>query len=227
MRSKIRMNSRPMILRFSSGSLTPSNAARNWSWASTTLSCAPVAATKSFSTCSTSPLRSRPWSTNTQVSWEPMARCTSAPATAESTPPLSAQMARFSPIWVRMRSTCSSTMFTMVQVRRHPAASRKRRSTSVPWSVCSTSGWNWTPNRPRSGASTAATGVESVVEVVVKPSGAAVTESPCDIHTVWTPGRPPNRTLSPLPVRAWVRPNSLLPVSATVPPSSCTIAWNP
>ena len=47
----------------------------------------PVAATKSRSTCSASPARSRPWSTKTQVSWSPIARCTSAAATAESTPP--------------------------------------------------------------------------------------------------------------------------------------------
>ena len=31
--------------------------------------------------------RSRPWSTNTQVSWSPMARWISAAATEESTPP--------------------------------------------------------------------------------------------------------------------------------------------
>ena len=39
------------------------------------------------STCSASPSRISPWSTNTQVSWSPTARCTSSAATAESTPP--------------------------------------------------------------------------------------------------------------------------------------------
>ncbi|PRC61189.1 hypothetical protein C6A85_11485, partial [Mycobacterium sp. ITM-2017-0098] len=34
-----------------------------------------------------SPERNNPWSTNTHVSWSPTARCTSAAATAESTPP--------------------------------------------------------------------------------------------------------------------------------------------
>ena len=58
-----------MILRFVSGSVTPASARRNRSRASTTFSCTPVAATKSFSTCSASPDRSRPWSTKTQVSW--------------------------------------------------------------------------------------------------------------------------------------------------------------
>src|ERR1700753_961947 len=85
-RSNVRMNSRPMILRFCSGSLTPSSAPRNSPAALTTLSRTPVAATKSFSTCSASPLRSSPWSTNTQCSRSPMARWTRAAATAESTP---------------------------------------------------------------------------------------------------------------------------------------------
>ena len=92
--SKTRMNSRPMILRFSSGSVTPASAARNRSRASTTTRSTPVAATKSFSTCSASPSRSSPWSTNTQVSWSPTALCTSAAATDESTPPDSAQSTR-------------------------------------------------------------------------------------------------------------------------------------
>ena len=61
--SKTRMNSRPMILRFSSGSVTPSSASRNCFSASTTLRSTPVAATKSRSTCSVSPWRISPWST--------------------------------------------------------------------------------------------------------------------------------------------------------------------
>ena len=102
--SKTRMNSRPMILRFSSGSLTPASASRKRFCASTTWSLTPVAATKSRSTCSASPLRSSPWSTKTQVSRSPIARCTMAAATAESTPPDSPQMARpVSPIWARIR----------------------------------------------------------------------------------------------------------------------------
>ena len=59
-RSKARMNSRPMILRFSSGSVTPARARRKVSAASTTLRSTPVAATKSFSTCSASPVRNSP-----------------------------------------------------------------------------------------------------------------------------------------------------------------------
>ena len=59
-------------------------------------------------TCSASSLRSRPWSTNTHVSWSPTALWTSSAATAESTPPESAQRMRSEPTWARIRSTCSS-----------------------------------------------------------------------------------------------------------------------
>ena len=46
------------------------------------------------STCSASFSRSSPVSTNTHVSWSPIALCTSAAATAESTPPESPQITR-------------------------------------------------------------------------------------------------------------------------------------
>ena len=58
-------------------------------------------------TCSASFLRSRPWSTSTHVSWSPTARCTSAAAAAESTPPERPQITPPSPTWARTRSTCS------------------------------------------------------------------------------------------------------------------------
>ncbi len=97
-------------------------------------------------TCSPSPWRMRPVSTNTQVSWEPMARCTSAAATAESTPPDSPQMARPSPTWARMASIEVSMTELIVQVGRQPQASyRKCSSSSWPCGVCTTSGWNCTP----------------------------------------------------------------------------------
>ena len=88
-----------------------------------------------------------------------MARCTSAAATAESTPPESPQMACRSPIWSRIRSICSSTMLTIVQVGRQPAMSwRKWVRTAWPCSVCMTSGCHCTPAKPRSTCSKAATG---------------------------------------------------------------------
>ena len=49
-----------------------------------------------------------------------MARCTSAAATAESTPPDSPQMAWPSPTCSRIAPTCSSTMLSMVQDGRQP-----------------------------------------------------------------------------------------------------------
>ena len=113
--SNTRMNSRPMILRLVSGSVTPASASRNRSAASTVCRRAPVAATKSRSTCSRSPARSSPWSTNTQVSRSPMARWTRAAATAESTPPDSPQIARPSPTWARTASTVSSMIDAVVQ----------------------------------------------------------------------------------------------------------------
>ena len=123
-----------------------------------------------------------------------MARCTIAAATAESTPPDSAQIARPSPIWARIASTCSSTMLTIVQVGRQPAiSSRKCSSTCWPCSVCSTSGCHCTPARPRPTSSNAATGVATVEASSVNPSGAAVTESPWDIQTLWWAGSPASR----------------------------------
>jgi hypothetical protein len=72
-------------------------------------------------TCSPSPWRSSPVSTNTQVSWCPIALCTSAAATAESTPPDSAQITRASPTWARMASTCCSMIDVMVHEGARPA----------------------------------------------------------------------------------------------------------
>src|SRR5690606_5062951 len=84
---------------------------------------APGAATKSRSICSTSPARMRPWSTCTHVSWSPTARCTSAAATAESTPPDSAQMTRASPTWARIAATWSAMTLPGVQSGASPAPS--------------------------------------------------------------------------------------------------------
>ena len=225
--SKTRMNSLPITLRLVSGSVTPLSAARNWSATEATRSATPVEATKSVSTCSASPLRRSPWSTNTQVSWSPTARCTRAAATAESTPPDRPQTTRLSPTWARIRAIWSVTMLTIVQVGRQPApSSRKRSSTRWPCSLCSTSGWNCTPYNPRSGSSNEATGVASVEDVTVKPGGAWVTASPCDIQTLIADGRPDSSTPGSTTASA-VRPYSAVPVRATWPPSEAAMAWNP
>ncbi len=101
---------------------------------------------KAASTCSPSLRRSRPWSTNTQVSRSPIARWTISAATALSTPPERPQMARASPTWARMRSTCSSMTCVAVQVGAQSQASKRNHlRRSVPKGVWTTSGWNWTP----------------------------------------------------------------------------------
>ncbi len=94
--------------------------------------------------------------------------------------------------------------------------------------MCSTSGWNCTPAKPRPRSSNAATGAPSVVAVTANPGGAADTESPCDIHTrIPVAGSPSNNAdLSAVTVSP-VRPNSDSPVFSTVPPSASAMAWKP
>jgi hypothetical protein len=112
--SKARMNSRPMILRLVSGSLTPASAVWN----------APARRPRRGS---------RRWRHEVLLDLLGLAfaqqpvvdedtgelvadcRCTRAAATAESTPPERPQMTRASPTCFRMRSTCSSRMLPVVQ----------------------------------------------------------------------------------------------------------------
>ena len=223
------MNSRPMILRFSSGSVTPASASRNCSRASTTCRSTPVAATKSRSTCSVSPSRSSPWSTNTQVSWSPMARCTSAAATAESTPPDSPQIARPSP-------TCARIALDLLvdDVGRSSRSARGRRCRTG--SARAPSGRarcaaprGGTARRPAGGRRprTRRPGAPVEVAVTVKPGGAAATASPWLIHTDCS-HRQRRRAARPRVVTvSGVPPYSRSPVRATVPPSAAAIAWKP
>jgi hypothetical protein len=60
-----------------------------------------------------------------------------------------------------------------------------------------------------------------------KPSGAAVTVSPCDIHTGLLGRQPWNSVASGSITSSGVPPYSARPVRSTVPPSACAIAWNP
>ena len=125
--SKTRMNSSPMILRLVSGSSTPASRSRKRSAASTWTSGTPSRSRKASTTCSASSLRISPWSTKTQVSRSPIARWTSSAAVAESTPPESPQIARASPTWARIASTCSSITEAGDQRSRQPAMSRRKR----------------------------------------------------------------------------------------------------
>ena len=127
--SKVRIKSSPMTLRFCSGSLTPRSRSKNLSPASTCTSSAPMLRPNVSTTCSASPLRSSPVSTNTQVRRSPRARWASAAATDESTPPDSPQIALpSSPTWAAMAATDSSAMDAGVQLPSVPHASRTNRS---------------------------------------------------------------------------------------------------
>ncbi len=144
--SKVRMNSSPMILRFASGSATPSSLLTKRSLASTWIRGTSEFFPKASTTCSASFCLRNPWSTNTQVRLSPMARWTSIAAVEESTPPERPQMAFASPTCSLIFSTASVMMFTGVQSGVQPQASkRKFLRISVPYSVCRTSGWNCTP----------------------------------------------------------------------------------
>jgi hypothetical protein len=91
------MNSSPIRWRFSSGSEIPSSRARKRSCAWTCTSGTWKWPPNVSATCSASFERMKPWSTKTQVSWSPTALWTSKAATAESTPPESAQRTRSEP----------------------------------------------------------------------------------------------------------------------------------
>ena len=84
----------------------------------------------------------------------------------------------------RIPATVCSMKLAGVQVGEAPAIpSTKLRRTSRPAGVWTTSGWNWMPYRPRSGAASPATGEEPVWAVERKPSGSRVIESPWLIQT--------------------------------------------
>ena len=76
----------------------------------------------------------------------PIARCTSAAATAESTPPLRAQM---HPLGTDLGPHGVDGVLDdrrIVHVGRAPHTSKRNRSSIIlPPGVCATSGWNWTP----------------------------------------------------------------------------------
>ena len=222
------MNSLPIALRLASGSVTPASRSRNRSAALTWTRLTLKSRRKVSETCSASPWRSSPVSTNTQVSLSPTARWTSRAATEESTPPDRAHSTWPSPTRARTAASCSSMIETLVQLGRQPAASyRKFLNRSMPRSVWATSGWNWTPYRPRSGSSNPATGEASVLATTLAPGGGAVMVSPWLIQTTWVPGRSPNSRLPSGWARRVVRPYSLTPVASTRPPRTWAMACWP
>ena len=127
------MNSAPIALRLASGSLSPDSRARKRSSASTATSGTLKWSRNAEMTCSPSFLRIRPWSTNTHVSWSPIARWTSSAATDESTPPESPQITRPVPTCARILSICSSMIEAGDHVRSQPQiSSRNVVSTCCP-----------------------------------------------------------------------------------------------
>src|SRR5262249_13247732 len=118
-----------------------------------------------------------------------MALWSNTATTEESTPPESAQRTRSPPTIFRMAATSLSMKDFIDQSPLAPQASRKFRSTVLPWAVCATSGWNWTPKSFRAGSAMAATGQFSVEPRATKPGGGFITVSPWLIHTRMWPSR--------------------------------------
>ena len=76
-----------------------------------------------------------------QVSWSPIASCSSTAATELSTPPDRPQITRPAPTWARMRAIASARKAPMVQSPLQPQTSWvKFFSSAPPCGVCTTSG---------------------------------------------------------------------------------------
>ena len=141
-----------------------------------------------------------------QVSWSPIAWCTSAAATAESTPPESAQITRPSPTCARMRLMLSAMKLPAVQSPRQPQTLKRKFSRiCLPCGVCTTSGWNWMPMRPRVVRHRRDTASCRSGRATWKPGGSCVMRSPWDIQTGIDGGRPAKSgdSTSPWLTTAW------------------------
>ncbi|MDB4880751.1 MAG: hypothetical protein JWL60_2197 [Gemmatimonadetes bacterium] len=219
----------PIARRFASGSSMPARAARKRADASTVTSRMPRCAAIVRSTCSRSWSRRSPVSTNTQVSWSPIARCTNAAATELSTPPESPQITCAPPTCARIRATWSSMNAPGVQFAVAPQTpNRKLDRISPPRGVCATSGWNCTPWIGRDSCSNAATGLPSLEAVTRNPGGACSMWSPWLIHTVAPSSavKPRNSALGPAGAIC-ARPYSRRPPRVTVAPCRCAMSCIP
>mmetsp|Transcript_43197 Transcript_43197/g.123110 ORF Transcript_43197/g.123110 Transcript_43197/m.123110 type:complete len:211 (-) Transcript_43197:329-961(-) len=190
-----------------------------------------------------SSLRSRPVSTRKGRKRLPMALCTRAAATLESTPPLTAPTTWPSPSLPSMLSTCSLAKSCMFQLPLQPQSLSTKFCTSwPPQGVCVTSGWNCTPHIRRSRLSTAANSQLGVCAICSKPAGSCVTLSPWLIQTLTAspstpsksregprarfPSEAPPSARSPRTVTsAW--PNSRFWPGSTLPPKLWHISWSP
>ena len=96
----------------------------------------------------------------------------------------------------------------------------------VPYGVCTTSGWNWMPYRPRSESSIAATGDSDDDASAVNPGGGSNTVSRWLIQQDCSAGVSARSRPCDATVR-WERPNSPTSAPSTLPPSSSTMACMP
>mmetsp|Transcript_69985 Transcript_69985/g.137585 ORF Transcript_69985/g.137585 Transcript_69985/m.137585 type:complete len:238 (+) Transcript_69985:571-1284(+) len=237
------MNVLPMILRFVSGSLTPSSLERNTSSASSNCRLMPSSPCSRVTTSELSSLRRHPLST--RIAWKrfPMALCMSTAATVESTPPDTAPITcPLGPTVTRtcsMKRSASSVMFHVVGAWHTPTT--KLASTSLPRGECVTSGWNCRPYIFFSLFPMAAKGHASVTAATWKPSGRVVTLSPWLIH-ICSPSSadpcsksPANNSPPPPPAPAaafvgglsMAFPNSRVVEGETLPPNVCVISCMP
>ena len=136
-------------------------------------------------TCSASFRRSRPWSTNTQVSRSPIARWISAAATDESTPPDSPSSTSSSPTCARIAATASPHVVVHVPVVA-AAADVVREAREDRRALLRVRDFGMELHARRSGATrrpSPRSRTRSTSRSAVKPGGSAVTLSPWLIHT--------------------------------------------
>mmetsp|Transcript_14946 Transcript_14946/g.37622 ORF Transcript_14946/g.37622 Transcript_14946/m.37622 type:complete len:212 (-) Transcript_14946:390-1025(-) len=197
-----------------------------------------------FVTRTASSLRSSPVSTMKGRNLSLQALNTSAAATLESTPPLTAPMTYFLvPSLLKIESTCTCAKSCMFQLPSQPQRSTtKLRMSLPPQGVCVTSGWNCTPHIFRASFPAAAYSQLSVCAMVLKPAGTRVTLSPWLIHTCTVASMSLNRGLPPphgffagdapaakpsLLTKSCALPNSRFTPGSTCPPSVWQISCKP
>ena len=149
---------------------SPGTRSAAFTWTSGTRKCRPNVS----STCAGSPARHQPGvDEHARELICPIGRCTSSAATAESTPPDSAQRARASPTWWRIRSTARSITFAGVQSGQQAARVVQEPLQHVHAARACGPPRDGTARAysPRAGSSIAATGIASVRAVTAKPGG--------------------------------------------------------
>ena len=161
-----------------------------------------------------------------------MARCASAAATPESTPPESPQIARCDgPTVSRIFCTACSMKCAGVQSPVQPQTSnRKLWRISPPRGVWATSGWNSTPKIGRDSCRIAATGALGLDPITRKRGGGSWSLSPWLAHTAMrlSGSNPPNRPCSwASRIVTSARPYSRSGDGSTFPPDRCAISCIP